>query len=208
MVLFRMSSKQFNEKEKITRRSFVKLVLVASSALVIGAFTPLGFYFQGQASSVQNSNEIKIGNLNDLKRQADQSSSGIATTIFLYPPETDAYYTNILIVRKTPDGSGNLGDYDVKAFNRTCVHLQCLVNFNPDNPEFGPVLQCPCHGSIYRLTDAMPLAGPAKLLNLNPLPQIILKIVKATGDIYAIGFNGKIVLGRPKDQPLQNPILV
>ncbi len=208
MVLFRMSSKQFNEKEKITRRSFVKLVLVASSALVIGAFTPLGFYFQGQASSVQNSNEIKIGNLNDLKRQADQSSSGIATTIFLYPPETDAYYTNILIVRKTPDGSGNLGDYDVKAFNRTCVHLQCLVNFNPNNPEFGPVLQCPCHGSIYRLTDAMPLAGPAKLLNLNPLPQIILKIVKATGDIYAIGFNGKIVLGRPKDQPLQNPILV
>ncbi len=208
MVLFRMSSKQFNEKEKITRRSFVKLVLVASSALVIGAFTPLGFYFQGQASSVQNSNEIKIGNLNDLKRQADQSSSGIATTIFLYPPETDAYYTNILIVRKTPDGSGNLSDYDVKAFNRTCVHLQCLVNFNPNNPEFGPVLQCPCHGSIYRLTDALPLAGPAKLLNLNPLPQIILKIVKATGDIYAIGFNGKIVLGRPKDQPLQNPILV
>jgi len=111
-------------------------------------------------------------------------------------------------VRRTPDGSGDLGNYDVKAFNRTCVHLQCLVNFNPNNPEFGAVLQCPCHGSVYRLTDALPLAGPAKLLNLNPLPQVILKIVKATGDIYAIGFNGKIVLGRPKDQPIQKPILV
>lgn len=203
-----MDSKQSNEREKITRRSFVKMVIIASSVLVVGAFTPLAFYFKGQTSSVQSNTEVKIGNLYDLEKQADQSSSGIATSIFVYPPEPDVYYTNMLIVRKTPDGSGDLGSYDVKAFNRTCVHLQCLVNFNPSNPEFGAVLQCPCHGSVYRLTDALPLAGPAKLLNLNPLPQVILKIVKATGDIYAVGFNGKVVLGRPKDQPLQKPILV
>jgi len=201
-----MGSEQ--SKERITRRSFVKMVIIASSALVIGAFTPLGLYFKGQAALVQNNTEVKIGNLYDLEKQVDQSSSGIVTSIFIYPPEPDVYYTNILIVRRTPDGSGDLGNYDVKAFNRTCVHLQCLVNFNPNNPEFGAVLQCPCHGSVYRLTDALPLAGPAKLLNLNPLPQVILKIVKATGDIYAIGFNGKIVLGRPKDQPIQKPILV
>ncbi len=201
-------SSNLSSEGKISRRTFVKMVLAASGILTIGAFTPLISYLGGQVTSVQAQNEVKIGNLNDLAKLADQANPPIATSIFLYPPEPDAYYTNMLIVRKTPDKSGNLGDYDVRAFNRTCVHLQCLVNYNPNNPEFGPVLQCPCHGSVYRLTDALPLAGPAKLLNLNPLPQVILKIVKSTGDIYAIGFNGKIVLGRPKDQPLKEPILV
>ncbi|MGB9729555.1 MAG: Rieske 2Fe-2S domain-containing protein [Thermoprotei archaeon] len=201
-------STNLSSEGKISRRTFVKIVLAASGVLTIGAFTPLISYLGGQVTSVQAQNEVKIGNLNDLTKLADQANPPIVTSIFLYPPEPDAYYTNMLIVHKTPDKSGNLGDYDVRAFNRTCVHLQCLVNYNPNNPEFGPVLQCPCHGSVYRLTDALPLAGPAKLLNLNPLPQVILKIVKSTGDIYAIGFNGKIVLGRPKDQPLKEPILV
>src|SRR5437867_724659 len=47
-------------------------------------------------------------------------------------------------------------------------------------------LQCPCHGSQYRLVDGVPVAGPAYDLGLNPLPEVQLS-VDANGKISAVG---------------------
>jgi Rieske Fe-S protein len=85
------------------------------------------------------------------------------------------------------------------AYNTTCVHLRCLVNpgYDPASGEFR--LQCPCHGSQYRLSDGVPVAGPARDLGLNPLPQISIA-VDSSGNITAVnglnGINGTPGVGR------------
>jgi Rieske Fe-S protein len=124
-----------------------------------------------------------------------------------YDSSVSPYYKNIIARLPDVDASGNhlvnpLYSNDlilkhVVAFNTTCVHLRCLVNpgyaGNPGSGEFR--LQCPCHGSQYRLVDAVPVAGPAFDLGLNPLPQVELT-VDSSGKISATGMRGMPGIGR------------
>ena len=48
-----------------------------------------------------------------------------------------------------------------KGFSSTCTHLGCTVNKVADG-----LIQCPCHGSKYSVTDGSVKAGPAP----KPLP--------------------------------------
>ncbi|MGW3241433.1 Rieske (2Fe-2S) protein [Streptomyces sp. NPDC001070] len=50
---------------------------------------------------------------------------------------------------------------EFKAFSAVCTHEGCLVN-----SVSGGTINCPCHGSKYRITDASVVAGPAP----RPLP--------------------------------------
>ncbi len=74
------------------------------------------------------------------------------------------------------------------------MHLRCLVNYQGDRAR----IECPCHGSVYRAGDARPIAGPARILGLNPLPEIKIR-VDSSGDILAFGLNGQIGFGRTAD---------
>ena len=84
------------------------------------------------------------------------------------------------------------------AYNVTCVHLRCLVNPGYAGPaasgEFR--LQCPCHGSQYRISDGVPVAGPAFDLGLLPLPQITLGVDSTGKQLVAIAINGEPGVGR------------
>lgn len=119
---------------------------------------------------------------------------------FPYDSSVSPYYKNV--VARLPDPLVNpLHPSDpilshVVAFNTTCVHLRCLVNPGYDNPSGEFRLICPCHGSQYRLIDAVPVAGPAYDLGLNPLPQVLLT-VNADGKISAFGkLTGEPGIGR------------
>jgi Rieske Fe-S protein len=50
---------------------------------------------------------------------------------------------------------------EFKAFSAICTHLGCTVNKVADG-----TIDCPCHGSKYRITDASVVHGPAP----HPLP--------------------------------------
>ncbi len=124
-----------------------------------------------------------------------------------YDSSVSPYYKNVIARLPDKDSSGNslvnpLYPSDpilshVVAFNTTCVHLRCLVNpiYNgtPTSGEFR--LQCPCHGSQYRLVDAVPVAGPAFDLGLNPLPQVELS-VDSSNNIIATAMKGTPGIGR------------
>ncbi|HEV2120185.1 MAG TPA: Rieske 2Fe-2S domain-containing protein [Candidatus Bathyarchaeia archaeon] len=124
-----------------------------------------------------------------------------------YDSSVSPYYKNVLARLPDTDPSGKplvnpLYPTDpmrshLVAFNTTCVHLRCLVNpiysGNPGSGEFR--LQCPCHGSQYRLVDAVPVAGPAFDLGLNPLPQVELS-VDSSGNISATAMRGTPGIGR------------
>jgi Rieske Fe-S protein len=47
-------------------------------------------------------------------------------------------------------------DGEFKAFSAVCTHQGCLVN-----TVSGGTINCPCHGSKYKITDGSVVAGPA-----------------------------------------------
>ena len=100
--------------------------------------------------------------------------------VFWFPFTTDPTYTNMLI-HLPPDLASQAGSEFV-AYNRTCIHLQCLVSFLSGSEIIG----CPCHGSIYRPTDGWPIGGPAAEIG-RYLPNVELKI--DGDDIYAVNIN-------------------
>lgn len=61
-----------------------------------------------------------------------------------------------------------------KAFSSTCTHQGCAVSQVVDG-----LIECPCHGSAFSITDAAVKAGPAP----SPLPA---KQITVTGDQIAL----------------------
>jgi nitrite reductase/ring-hydroxylating ferredoxin subunit len=173
--------------------------VAASAVLATASFGASGQILGPQIPQSANSQAIIDWTTLDNQYQAVKSGSSLYQPInysefFYYPYDSSVspYYKNV--IARLPDPLVNpLHPSDpilahVVAFNVTCVHLRCLVNpgyaGTPGSGEFR--LQCPCHGSQYRLIDGVPVAGPAYDLGLNPLPQVQLQ-VDATGKISAVG---------------------
>jgi menaquinol-cytochrome c reductase iron-sulfur subunit len=71
-----------------------------------------------------------------------------------------------------------LPDHSVQAFNVTCPHAGCFVNFLPERNAF----QCPCHESHFRLDGALrdatspsPRGLDALEVNVQPSGQILVR---------------------------------
>jgi Rieske Fe-S protein len=55
-----------------------------------------------------------------------------------------------------------------RAFSAVCTHVGCLLNQVADG-----TIDCPCHGSRFRVADGAVVTGPAP----RPLPRKRIKIV-------------------------------
>ncbi len=198
----------------ISRRRFLQGALAASAILAAASVGASGQILGPQIPTPLPPQVIADWNVLDQKYQSvkgDRTTKGLYNEMnysqffyWQYDSTVSPYYKNI--IARLPDADAPLVNplyptdpilSHVVAFNTTCVHLRCLVNpgyaGDPGSGEFR--LQCPCHGSQYRLVDAVPVAGPAFDLGLNPLPQVELT-VDSGGKISAVGMKGTPGIGR------------
>jgi Rieske Fe-S protein len=207
------------KKAAISRRAFVVGALGASTLLAIGAFAPPSLPSWDILNPLPPTKEgptqiISWNGLNSKYQNAVSAGNLYSPSdyseffYFPYPVTASPYYKNVITrLPGPPDVPTQLVNpfypsdpvlSKVAAFNLTCVHLRCIVNpgyaGNPGSGEFR--LQCPCHGSQYRLTDAVPVAGPAFDLGLLPLPRVKLSYDSATGNITATDLDGTAGVGR------------
>ena len=198
----------------ISRRRFLQGALAASAILAAASVGASGQILGPQVPTPLPPQVIADWSVLDQKYQDvkdDRTIKGLYNEMnysqffyWQYDSSVSPYYKNI--IARLPDADAPLVNplyptdpilSHVVAFNTTCVHLRCLVNpgyaGDPGSGEFR--LQCPCHGSQYRLVDAVPVAGPAFDLGLNPLPQVELT-VDSGGKISAVGMKGTPGIGR------------
>ena len=203
----------------ISRRAFVVGALGASTLLAIGAFAPPSSPSWDILNPLPppRAGPTQVTTLDalNLKYQDAVSKGNLYSPsdysqffYFPYPVTASPYYKNVITrLPGPPDVPNQLVNpfyandpvlSKVAAFNLTCVHLRCIVNpgyaGSPGSGEFR--LICPCHGSQYRLTDAVPVAGPAHDLGLLALPRIKLAYDSATGNITATDLDGTAGVGR------------
>jgi Rieske Fe-S protein len=199
----------------ISRRAFVVGALGASTLLAIGAFAPPSSpswdILNPQVPSKEGPTQVVSWNALDAKYHNAVSAGNLYSPseyseffYFPYPVTASPYYKNVITrLPGPPDVPTQLVNpfyasdpvlSKIVAFNLTCVHLRCIVNPGYGQGEFR--LQCPCHGSQYRLTDAVPVAGPAFDLGLLPLPRVKLSYDSATGNITATDLDGTAGVGR------------
>ncbi len=209
---------------KLDRRQFLKLMAIISGGIAIAPWVPSGGFLLPPGPSVLfggNFGKQKIANVSDPSIEnkgpiGDQDPDGGRSLFFLYPDNSDPELTNVLVHlqrgQTSPDGSQWV------AYNRTCIHLRCLVPYvradddrcyqngqpAPDTAACKAVtvprgtLHCPCHGSVYRVLDGVPIAGPAHndpALG-RPIPKVVIEGPDSNGDIFATGIVGQIGYGR------------
>lgn len=74
----------------------------------------------------------------------------------------------------------HLKDGSVAAFDAVCTHAGCTVGFDRSSG----LIVCPCHGAAFDPADhAAVVAGPTNI----PLPELPIRIDKASGRIYLMG---------------------
>ena len=201
----------------ISRRAFVVGALGASTLLAIAAFAPPSLpswdilnplppakegLTQVTTWAELNSKYLKVAGTPAVYDPSNYSEF----FYFPYPVTASPYYKNVITRLPDPLVNPLVSQSDpnysilskIGAWNLTCVHLRCIVNpgyaGTPGSGEFR--LQCPCHGSQYRLTDAVPVAGPAFDLGLLPLPRVKLSYDPLTGNISATDLDGTAGVGR------------
>lgn len=155
-----------SKKPGLSRRDFLKIMGGVSAVLAAAPFAAAGSYLIPQVPKTFK--EVLIAKTSDVPVNGSQ--------IFWFPFTTDPTYTNVLI--HLPTDLAQKSGSEFVAYNRTCIHLQCLVSYLSNSKIIG----CPCHGSIYRPTDGFPVGGPALQIG-RYLPSVKLRI---DGDnIYA-----------------------
>ncbi len=175
-----------------SRREFLKIAAAASAVLALGGIASVmkAVIVPSVPSSPQLSfPRVRVSNLSEI-------TTGTMVE-FDYPLQYEPNYL-VKLGTKAEGGVGPGGD--IVAFSGMCQHLGCDWGYVPPggspkvNPSYvapGPVGYCPCHGSIFDLTQSgKVIGGPSP----RPQPQVKLE-VDSSGNIFAVGMGPPTIFG-------------
>lgn len=202
----------------------MKAMLAVGAVLSVIPFVPWGQYLSSSVASTGKPTRQKV--VTDVNK-GNGTASGVpvdtkdmtlfptnASWLFTYPSSGDLTrdsqnpdtFVKWRLIR-LPDelGGTNTDATAFVAFSEVCVHLWCSPNYDPEHStnKSDETYQCPCHGSVYRLPDALSIAGPASLqapptnaepmLTLTSEPDGSLYVEPA---IFDVEHNGVVGYGR------------
>lgn len=211
--------KKPESKEEISRRNFMRGIMIAGGLVAVLQFGGLFPYLQATvAGDIGYPTQPLLDSVTSAPITTSSFSTATQWLTFVYPRtgntniDSDTFKQCVII--KLPPGftappslsaSDSTGTYC--GFSRVCVHLWCLWSYVPTDMR----MECPCHGSQYvpgsgtypllPLADNKPpglaVEGPASLQvpPNNQLPMITLKI-NADGSFSATGIVGQVGCGQ------------
>lgn len=135
-------------EEYITRRDFLRMLLIVSGGLMIGNFFVM---YRSLEDSIRLDKRMDLGAIDELKAGSSK--------VFHYPTENDP---KILIRRLN-------GKYI--AFDLKCPHLQCPISYEVNK---GESLVCHCHNGAFDLNTGRGIQGPPR--EFRPLREVILEL--------------------------------
>jgi Rieske Fe-S protein len=132
--------------QKQTKRDFLKYILGGSFIAWIGTILyPLVAYLKPPIQAEVEVTSVKVGKLQDIEKDSGQIVK---------------FGTKPVILVRAANG-------DLTAFNATCTHLDCTVQFRKDMG----VIWCACHNGKYDLTGRN-IEGPPPR-PLDPLRVVV-----------------------------------
>jgi len=132
--------------QKQTKRDFLKYILGGSFVAWIGTILyPLVAYLKPPIQAEVEVTSVKVGKLQDIEKDSGQIVK---------------FGNKPVILVRAANG-------DLSAFNATCTHLDCTVQFRKDMG----VIWCACHNGKYDLTGRN-IAGPPPR-PLDPLRVVV-----------------------------------
>ncbi len=134
------------QSEYVSRREFMRLLIVTSLAFVVGQVYI--FFSSLLRQRAVPPAAMEIAPLAEVPVQT--------TKLFYYPAAKDP----CVLVR--------LSESEFVAYSQKCTHLSCPVIPNPADGR----IHCPCHEGLYDLRTGDVIAGPPE----RPLPRITLQI--------------------------------
>ena len=197
------------------RRNFFKFMAAVGGILSVTPFIPFGSFFTaGAAIGKEEEQRILLpdGSFANVKTFPPDSAA-----IFPYPrtgdPRADAEpFRRFQLIRLSPEEGGDKNEASAfRAYSMVCVHLWCLWSYKPGRKVEDPFkkrtitgnIECPCHGSNYRVTDGVAIYGPAALQTPpnNVLPNLDISIdsegfVVIRPPTFTVDRNGIIGYGR------------
>lgn len=153
----------------ITRRQFLQ---GSSASMALALF---GLSGRVDAATGNRYPSVKVGNIRELKAGEPVQ--------FNYP-DSSSPCALVMLNETAIGGVGSLKN--VVAFSTLCPHMGCPVNYS--NNRF----VCGCHYSMF---DASRNGQTYQGLASQWLPQVVLRLDSANGNIYAEGLEG-LVYGR------------
>lgn len=208
-------TKREETKQEVSRRNFLKGLIVLGGVVAVGQFAALGPYLQGSVGISNVTSQVIYDLENGLPIHTTDVPENDWRT-FVYPrtgnPNIDNDTFRQCVIVHMPKGfvaPANLSAKDpvsgdtFVALSRVCVHLWCLWSYVPGDKR----AECPCHGSQYvpggvpgslgSTEPGIAVAGPASLQTPpnNQLPLITITIA-ADGTISATGIIGQIGCGQ------------
>ena len=197
------------------RRNFLKFMGAVGGILGITPFIPFGSFFT--ASATTGKQEVQKILLPDGSYANVKTFPPDSATIFPYPRTGDTRHDSepfrrFQLIRLSKEEGGDKNDASAfRAYSMVCVHLWCLWDYKPGRRVQDPVskrtivgnIECPCHGSNYRVTDGVAIYGPASLQSPpnNAQPMLDLSMdsegfVVVNPPTYTVDRNGIIGYGR------------